>query len=201
MLSPRGLAPLTYRRLGATEMEAIASLEFDREQTERFLGPLADILHAARRGLAHHLIGIEAGGALAGFYVVHPDPRDASCWWLGWFAVDRSRQGVGIGRVALLHITDQLRRIPTCRRIRLLVAPDNAPALRLYAGAGFALAGVFERTAELIMQCAVAAARPSSEVAARFWANAILLQVITGRACRMGVPAAAQLHGEVAHPP
>jgi hypothetical protein len=51
------------------------------------------------------------------------------------------------------------------------------------------------------MRCLLVAGLPSGEVPARFWANAILMQVIADRVCRLGVPVAAQLHGEVAHPP
>ena len=182
-------------------MDAIARLEFEREQMERFLGPLPEILDAVRRGAAHQLIGIEAAGALVGFYVIHPDPRDRTCWWLGWFAIDRNRQGSGFGMAAMRAIMRAVPADPGCRRVRLLVAPENAPALRLYGRAGFLVEGIAAATAELIMQCVLAAGRPSSAVPARFWANAILMQVIAARICRMGVPVAAQLHGEVAHPP
>ena len=114
-------------------MDAIVRLEFEREQMERFLGPLPEILAAVRNGPAHHLIGIESAGELVGFYVIHPDARDRTCWWLGWFAIDRSRQGSGFGMAAMGAIMARFRQIPGCRRVRLLVAPENAPALRLYA--------------------------------------------------------------------
>ncbi|GAC1337640.1 MAG: hypothetical protein NVSMB18_02870 [Acetobacteraceae bacterium] len=201
MSSSRGLAPLSYRRLGQAEIEIVGSLEFESAQMERFLGPLPEILDAVRRGPAHHMIGIEAAGALVGFFVIHPDPRDPSCWWLGWLAIDRRRQGGGIGVAAMAAIMARLRQVPGCRRVRLLVAPDNAPALRLYGRAGFLAQSVAEQTGELIMQCVLAAGLPSSEVPARFWANAILIQVIAARICRMGIPVAALLHGSVAHPP
>ena len=193
--------PLTFRHLGRTELDVVSLLEFETEQVERFLGPLPEILAEIRRGPAHQLALIEQGGVLAGFYVIHPDRRDQSCWWLGWFAIDRRQQGAGLGRLAMAGIMAQLSQIPACRRVRLLVAPDNSPALRLYRRAGFAVAGLADATAELIMECALAAGRPSSEVPARFWAEAILIQVILARVCRMGVLPGAELHGEVAHPP
>lgn len=201
MSSERGLAPLTYCRLGRSELEAVGQLEFEAGQMERFLGPLPDIVDAVRRGPAHHMIGVLAGGALVGFYVVHPDARDRSCWWLAWFAIDRRHQGGGLGRAVMRAIILRLGSIPGCREIRLLVAPDNAAALRLYGRAGFQMHGVFAQTGERIMRCLLAAGLPSAEVPARFWAQAILMQVIAARACRLGVPVAAQLHGEVAHPP
>ncbi len=67
----------------------------------------------------------------------HPDRRDASCWWLGWFAVAQSRQGRDYGRVALAHVIQRLRRVDGCRRIRLYVAAGNGAARRLYGSAGF----------------------------------------------------------------
>lgn len=197
---PSGV-PLKFRHLGHAELDVLTLLEFENDQMERFLGPLPEILAAVRRGPAHQIAVIEHGDALAGFYVIHPDPRDTSCWWLGWFAIDRRRQGAGLGGLAMAGIMARLLQIPGCRRVRLLVSPDNAPALRLYGRAGFAAAGLAEATAELIMECVLACGRPSSAVPARFWANAILMQVIAARICRMGLLPAAELHGEVAHPP
>jgi diamine N-acetyltransferase len=201
MFSERGRWPLTFRRLACSELEAIGRLEFETGQMERFLGPLAEVIDAVRAGPAHHMIGIEVGGTLAGFYVIHPDARDRACWWLAWFAIDRRWQGAGHGGAVMRAIILRLRQVPGCRMVRLLVAPDNAAALRLYRRAGFVSAGVFRETGELILRCVLAAGVPSAEVPLRFWANAILMQVIAARTCRLGVPVAAQLHGEVAHPP
>jgi hypothetical protein len=95
----------------------------------------------------------------------------------------------------------RLRQLASCREVRLFVAPENEAALRLYRRAGFVLHEVARRTGELVMRCILPPRRPSGEVPARFWANAILMQVVAARTCRMGVPVAAQLHGEVAFPP
>jgi len=46
-------------------------------------------------------------------------------------------QGRGFGRASMAHILSSLRRIPHCRRVRLLVAPDNLYARRLYEQASF----------------------------------------------------------------
>lgn len=201
MLSERGLAPLTFRRLARHEFDTVTTLEFAAAQIDRFLGPLRDIVAAVRRGPSHQMIGIEEQGTLIGFAAIHPDRRDAACWWLGWFGIDRRRQGGGRGARAVAAIMAELHRLPNCREVRLLVAPDNEGALRLYRRAGFALHGFAHRTGELIMRCMLTPRRPSGTVPARFWANAILLAVIDARSCRMGVPVAAQLHGEVAFPP
>jgi RimJ/RimL family protein N-acetyltransferase len=201
MLSDRGIAPLKYRRLATCEFDQVLRLDFSPDQVERFLGPLNEIVDAVRRGPSHQLVGIDETDELVGFFAIHPDQRDGACWWLGWFGIDRRRQGGGRGKRAIDAILARLRQLPACREVRLLVAPENAAARRLYQRAGFALHGVWRRTGELIMRCVLPLSRPSGEVPARFWANAILLEVVDARKCRMGVPVAAQLHGEVAFPP
>ena len=152
MSSTRGLAPLSYRRISRAELAAVTAVELDPDQVSRFLGPVEGIVSAVEHGLAHSMIAMSAQGALVGFYVVHPDLRDTSCWWLGWLAVDRRSQGCGFGRSALLDVMERLRRMPGCRRIRLLVAPDNGPARSLYQQAGFEPVGFWAGTGELILQ-------------------------------------------------
>lgn len=201
MSSAPGYARLTYRQLGGPELDRIRMLEFPPDQIDRYLGSLDDIVDAVRRGPAHHLIGVEEDGDLVGFYAIHPDRRDTSRWWLGWLGIDRAHQGGGRGARVIAAIMTRLRHNPACREIRLLVAPDNAGALRLYRRAGFLLRGLARDTGELVMRRVLPLARPSGEVPARFWANAILLAVVDARSCRMGLPVAAKLHGEVAHPP
>lgn len=151
MSPPRGSEPLRFGRIGRAEIGLIAHLELEPTQSERFLGPLDDIAAAVRGGPVHLVMGISAGGCTVGFYVLHPDRRDAACWWLGWFALDRRHQGRGYGRDAMAHIVGTLRRIDRCRRVRLLVDGSNAPALRLYLGAGFRPVGT-HRTGELVLE-------------------------------------------------
>ena len=152
MLSTRGHTPLAYRRLARSQHGEIALLSLDPSQVERFLGPLTDILAALRRGPAHALFTIDAAGEPIGFYVVHPDARDRSCWWLGWLALDQHQQGRGYGRRALLDILTHLRRIVGCQRVRLLVSADNVPARSLYSCAGFVQVGQDAGTRELVLE-------------------------------------------------
>jgi len=151
MLPDWGPEPLNYRRLGHADLGVITSLELDPDQLERFFDPLDDVLAAVRAGPAHALFAIEAARAMIGFYVLHPDRRDAACWWLGWFALERRQQGRGYGRRIMARIMASFRRIPNCRRVRLLVTPDNVHALRLYAQAGFRRVGV-TATGDLIFE-------------------------------------------------
>ena len=151
----RGFPPLSYRRLGPAELDVLTTLELDSAQVEQFLGPIADIQAAVRRGPAHSIVAIEASDALVGFYVVHPDQRDRSCWWLGWFAIDLRQQGRGYGRLAMTAVMDHLRRLSGCRRVRLCVARENSRARGLYDRAGFRWVGLLRSTGELILELAL----------------------------------------------
>jgi GNAT superfamily N-acetyltransferase len=97
------------------------------EQVEHYLGSIEEIQSAVRNGPAHAMTGVEADGTLVGFYVLHPDRRDNSCWWLGWFALDRRYQGRGYGHMAMAQIMTNVRHIVGCRRVRLLVSPRQRP--------------------------------------------------------------------------
>lgn len=152
MSSFRGASPLVYRRIGRADLGRVQLLDLDPEQVERFLGPVADILEAVRRGPLHSLIGVELAGELVGFYVVHPDRRDAACWWLGWLAIARPWQGFGYGRAILVTVLARLGRIPGCRRVRLLVAADNHGARRLYGRHLFRPVDVHGATGELVLE-------------------------------------------------
>jgi ribosomal protein S18 acetylase RimI-like enzyme len=147
-----GATPLSYRRLRRSELDLITTLDLDPGQVDRFLGPIADIVAAVRHGPAHAIVAMEAGGALAGFYVVHPALTDSSCWWLGWFAVGRAHQGRGFGTLAMQTVLQHLARIPNCHRVRLLVAADNQRARRIYDRVGFRVVDREMATDELVLE-------------------------------------------------
>ena len=194
-----GLA-LDFRRLGVSEFGALSALEF--EEGARFLEPLPVILDVVRRSVAHALVGIEAAGALAGFYVVHPDRRDGSCWWLGWLAVDRRRHGCGLGRAALESALARLGRVRGCRRVRLLVAPDNSVALGLYRRVGFRVVGVSAGTGELVLELGRSGGLPAGPRVPGVVVPALTLVLAMAlRLWRRGVPMAARMSGEFHGPP
>ena len=155
MTSLSGLAPLLFPRIGRDDLPRVLQLELDPDQVDRFLGPLPEILAAVRRGPAHLMFGIETMGRLAGFFVLHPDRRDGRTWWLGWLALDCRFQGLGHGRRALEEALRRLRAALACDRVRLLVARENAGALKLYERAGFQAIGSLRETGELILECAL----------------------------------------------
>jgi len=173
--------PLVYERLDRANLGAITAIELDPDHVERFLGPLEDIATAVRNGPAHAMFAIKVDSGVIGFYVLHPDRRNAACWWLGWFALDRRKQGLGLGRAALAHILSSLRRIAGCRRVRLLVAPDNIHAMRLYTQASFQRVGI-SGSGELILE-----ARLPVPLAASMLPITILSFVVTpGTSCHVG---------------
>jgi RimJ/RimL family protein N-acetyltransferase len=199
MSSFRGLEPLRFRKIGHAELAVLNELQL--EAVERFLEPLPEIVRVVQRGAAHTLVGIEAGGTLAGFYVVHPDRRDRACWWLGWLAIDVRWQGAGLGRAAMAAAMARLARIAGCRRVRLLVAPDNVPALRLYHRAGFQVTGTWPSTGELVMEFQPAGAHSSEGPVDRVLNAYSLIQAMWLRLWRRGVPPSARMSGEFHGPP
>ena len=200
MSSHRGALPLSYRRIARSDLTIIGSLELDLDQVKRFLGPLPDIIGAVRRGLAYSMIGVELSDRLIGFYVVHPDTRDRSCWWLGWFAIDRRCQGCGYGHAVMVAIMDRLRRIEGCCRVRLLVAPENAYARRLYGKAGFSDVDVLQATGELIMECPLEGHAPPGVIMAPDLRTMPMCAVRSAlRAMRL--PSATRAHGVTHGPP
>jgi RimJ/RimL family protein N-acetyltransferase len=198
MSSSRGLPPLSFRRIGTADLASLATLEL--EPVERFIEPVTAILDAVRRGPAHSLVAIERAGEPIGFYVVHPDRRDSTCWWLGWLAIGWRFQGGGLGGTAMAAAMARLRRIG-CRRIRLLVAPDNEAALRLYRRVGFEVAGIWAPTGEWIMDCVSPGPVPEQERLALVANAYTLLQAMWLRLWRRGAPPAAKLSGEFHGPP
>lgn len=200
MSASRGDLPLSYRRLSRCELSEVCNLDLDPDQVTRFLGPVPDILDAVRRGPAHSMIGIEAAGDLVGFYVIHPDLRDRSSWWLGWFVIDRRRQGRGYGRRAVISVMQRLRQVAGCRRIKLLVAPENTHALRLYGQAGFRQVGMLRSTGELVLEVEQADDAPSGRVAPVMMAI-MPASVMRRRVRSAGAPPAARMHGAFHGPP
>ena len=195
----RGGLPLQFILIPRHDFGEIMALRVD--QAERFLEPLADILDVVRRSPAHALIGIRTGGTLAGFYVVHPDRRDRACWWLGWLAIDGRFQGMGLGRAAMTAAMARLRRTHGCRRIRLLVAPDNARALSLYERAGFEPVGIWPCTDERVMECRQDQGVPTERRIDLVLNAYSLVQAMWLRLWRRGAPPAAQLSGKFHGPP
>jgi diamine N-acetyltransferase len=201
MFSNRGSSPLSYHRIGHADIGVISDLVLEPEQIEHYLGSIEEIEATVRRGPAHAMTGVKADGTLVGFYVLHPDRRDNSCWWLGWFALDRRYQGRGYGRMAMGQIMANVRRIAGCRRVRLLVSPANVHATRLYAQAGFHQVDV-HTTGELILEVVLSRFAVIEDIIA--WLRASSVSKRARRAGRLRLspgPHAAQVIGVERGPP
>jgi diamine N-acetyltransferase len=153
MPSLRARKALRFHQIGKNRLDLVGRMELDAGQVEDYLGPLPDILDAVRQGIWHSLVGIQADDRMIGFYVTHPDRRDTACWWLGWFIIARSHQGLGLGRSILERIKARLASVPGSRRMRLIVVPGNQGAIALYRKAGFRIVGSLPDTGDLVMEC------------------------------------------------
>jgi diamine N-acetyltransferase len=201
MFPNRGSSPLSYHRIGHADIGVISALVLEPEQIEHYLGSIEEIQSAVRSGPAHATTGVEADGTLVGFYVLHPDRRDNSCWWLGWFALDRRYQGRGYGRVAMAQIITNVRHIVGCRRVRLLVSPSNVHATRLYAQAGFHQVGV-HTSGELILEVMLSRFAVIEDIIALLRASSVSKRARRAGRLRLSPgPHAAQVIGVERGPP
>jgi GNAT superfamily N-acetyltransferase len=204
MFPIRGVTPPFYRRLGKSELDVITDIQLDEGRADRFLGPLPEIQTAVRSGPAHAMVAIEAPEGFVGFYVIHPDTRDRTCWWLGWLAIDRRWEGRGYGSAAVRAAITQLRQLAGCRRIRLLVASDNERALGLYRRARFRVVGLWALTGEMILEFSLALPFEAADLA-KFLLAAVAARarrVFRHRRLRLSVgPHAARVIGVERGPP
>ncbi len=81
----------------------------------------------------------EADGTVAGYYCIGPTPATQGTFDLYWIAVDRARQGSGIGRLLNSHAEELARGLGG----RLLIAetssqPAYEPTRRFYRAQGYA---------------------------------------------------------------
>ncbi|KJR21286.1 GNAT family N-acetyltransferase [Vibrio navarrensis] len=73
---------------------------------------------------------------LAGYVLIAPTDHSADEAWMLSLAVSSSHQGQGIARKLVRHA---LAHTGQYQKIKLTVAPENEPALRLYQSEGFQL--------------------------------------------------------------
>jgi hypothetical protein len=92
--------------------------------------------------------------------------------WGGWRSIAANR-AAAYGRMAMARIMANVRHIVGCRRVRLLVAPANVHATRLYAQAGFQQVGVHP-TGELILQVVLPCFGAIEDIIALLRASSVL---------------------------
>ena len=125
--------------IGNDNFRDVLDLEVTKKQAA-WVAPTARYLAVCAYGGTWHPLGLYADDTPIGFAMWAYDPADGS-HWIGGFLVDRSHQGRGLGRAAMLAIMDYLRSSEGATRFALSYVPDNAVARGLYASLGFVETG------------------------------------------------------------
>lgn len=127
------LVPLTLHN-----WETVLNLKPRPEQQEF----LPDILHsiALSRFDGSELLGIEHNQLMVGYLQW---AKWSGVYWITRILVDRSYQGLGLGKAALIQLLDQLATYKNAYEVRTTVAIKNGMAEYLFFAQGF------ERTMEL----------------------------------------------------
>lgn len=115
--------------------EQAAKLDVRDDQT-RFVAANVWTIAESRWYPWIELRGIYDGAEMVGFLAYGRDPADSE-FWLYRLMIDRTFQGRGFGRAALLALIEELRLDESFRRLTVGYEPDNVPAERLYLSAGF----------------------------------------------------------------
>lgn len=112
--------------------------------TEREIGWAMELVDAALLSRSDEyevhvaVDGDEADAAVSGFVLFGPTPMTDDVYDLYWIAVDRARQGRGVGQALLRFVEDTLR----ARDARMLLIetssnPGYAASVRFYQAAGY----------------------------------------------------------------
>lgn len=135
---------ITLRELSRENWREALELSVKPEQ-QRFVADYAPIAlvglakaYVRPLGLVWIPYAIYAGYEMVGFVELAFEPDSTDQYWMYHFFIDQRYQGRGLGKLALAAFIEQVQQsFPECRVISLTVQPDNLPAQRLYAGAGF----------------------------------------------------------------
>lgn len=80
---------------------------------------------------------------IVGFLSLSYDPHSEDCYWINGLLIDRTHQGRGYGRAAMVAAIELITTdFPRCREIGLTVVPGSKTAERLYESLGFKNTGV-----------------------------------------------------------
>ena len=136
--TPDSRAPhplVDLRDVTAENWRACADLEVTVEQSA-WVTPVTRYLCLCHYGDLWSPLALYEGEEVAGFAMWAVDPADGS-GWIGGLIIDRRRQRRGLGRAAVLALTERLRAQHGCRSCALSYSPDNTAARALYASLGF----------------------------------------------------------------
>jgi diamine N-acetyltransferase len=133
---------IRLEEITAVNWRACVELEVYESQTD-FVHPVSRYLVMCQYGGVWHPLAITRAGEVVGFVMWATDP-DEDTGWIGGLVVDRSVQGHGIGRAAVLALLDKLHVEEGCGSAALSYSSANSVARQLYAELGFVETGEFE---------------------------------------------------------
>lgn len=96
--------------------------------------------------------GIYADDMPIGFMMTfHLDKQgDPGTIWIMRFMIGAQHQGIGFGKMALLHVLEFLKRSGAYDTVRISYVPDNEVAKNLYLSVGFVEEGLREEWGEVV---------------------------------------------------
>lgn len=135
---------LTLRPVTRENWQAALELTVRPDQ-QHFVADYAPIAAVALAKAYVHVAGatwapyaIYADAGMVGFLTLAYGPDSTDHVWLFHFFIDQRFQGRGYGTAVLAQLVALIKReYPQCHTLRLTVHPQNDPAQRLYAAAGF----------------------------------------------------------------
>jgi diamine N-acetyltransferase len=133
---------ITLHPVDRTNWRAVERVQVAPEQRE-FSSDTAHYLLLCAFGGDWRPLAVLLGDRVIGFLMWAVDEADGSCW-LGGICIDRSEQGRGYGRQAILEAVALLSREHGFRHFALSYNPANAVAVHLYRSLGFVETGELE---------------------------------------------------------
>ena len=125
-----------------TNFEALRRLETAPEQRRFLDSPLGILARGyVYRAQRARVLAVLAAGEPVGLLLVKDMDEEPTCYDLQQFMIDRRFQGRGYGAAALSLLLDRLREERKYGDVEVCVHRENAAALALFAGAGFADTG------------------------------------------------------------
>ena len=125
-----------------SNFDAVRRLDVGPDQRRFLDSPLGILARGyVYRAQRARVLAIEGDGEIVGLMLVKDMDEEPACYDLQQFMIDGRFQGRGYGAAALCLLLDGLRTEKKYPVAEVCVHRDNAAALALFAGAGFADTG------------------------------------------------------------
>ncbi|GGB91094.1 GNAT family N-acetyltransferase [Knoellia flava] len=142
--------PVVSLRPIGEDWRAVADVVPTDEQ-RAFVHPMAArYMLTNQKGGPWTSLGIHEGETVVGHVMWGLD--DDGSHWIGGFVIDRSAQGRGLGRAAMVALVGWLAEQPGHWVTRLTHHPDNVAAASLYADLGFTRTGETDEDGEIVLE-------------------------------------------------